>query len=98
MSASGSVTNVALRPWPAPPREKLTPAEIHAQIAQLTMERGHLRYITEEKLQNEIDTGTDPSKVAKTNPKDDKDKSPPTRQERILEIQATGRNMYGKLE
>ncbi|ORY02942.1 subunit 17 of mediator complex-domain-containing protein [Clohesyomyces aquaticus] len=98
MSASGSVTNVALRPWPTSSRDKLTPLEIHAQIAQLTTERGHLRYITEESLQNEIDTGTDPSKVAKNDAKDDKEKGAPTRQERLMEIQATGRNMYTKLE
>ena len=31
--------------------------DIYAQIEQLASERGHLRYITEESLQNEIETG-----------------------------------------
>ncbi|KAF2473112.1 uncharacterized protein BDR25DRAFT_332783 [Lindgomyces ingoldianus] len=100
MSASGSFTNVALRPWPAPAREKLTPVEIHAQIAQLTTERGHLRYITEDSLQNEIDTGTDPSKAAsaKEGVVQVEQNAAPTRQERLVEIQRTGQAMFSRLE
>lgn len=49
--------NVALRPWPASSKEALEPVDVFTQIAQLTNERGHLRFITEKTLQGEIDAG-----------------------------------------
>ncbi|KAF2115755.1 subunit 17 of mediator complex-domain-containing protein [Lophiotrema nucula] len=64
MSASGPATDVALRPWPTSEKEALDRAELHNKVVQLASERGHLRLITEESLQEEIDTGKDAVEVA----------------------------------
>ncbi|KAI0608607.1 Mediator of RNA polymerase II transcription subunit 17 [Pyrenophora tritici-repentis] len=52
-----SLNNVALRPWPAPKKEELTQEDLLFKIEQLASERGHLRNITEQSLQEDIDAG-----------------------------------------
>jgi mediator of RNA polymerase II transcription subunit 17 len=59
MSGPAALSDVALRPWPAPKKDELKPEELKGQIAQLTGERGHLRDITEKSLQDEIIAGKD---------------------------------------
>jgi mediator of RNA polymerase II transcription subunit 17 len=61
MSGAASLSDVALRPWPAPKKDELKPADLRLQVDQLTIERGHLRNITEKSLQDDIIAGKDAS-------------------------------------
>jgi mediator of RNA polymerase II transcription subunit 17 len=54
-----SLGNVTLRPWPAPKKEELSQEDLLFKIEQLAIERGHLRNITEQSLQEDIDAGKD---------------------------------------
>jgi mediator of RNA polymerase II transcription subunit 17 len=56
--SSPAAADVAIRPWPAPKKEKLEAADLNAQLSQLTSERKlHLRYITEASLLEEVEHG-----------------------------------------
>lgn len=59
MAGMAPPTDITMRPWPATEKEELSPGDIFTQIAQLTSERGHLRFITERSLQEEVDSGKD---------------------------------------
>jgi hypothetical protein len=61
MSGAASLSDVTLRPWPAPKKDELKPADLRLQVDQLTIERGHLRNITEKSLQEDIIAGKDAS-------------------------------------
>lgn len=60
MSGAESLSNVALRPWPAPEKEALSKEDIFAQVARLTSERKqYLRDITEKTLLEDVAAGRD---------------------------------------
>ena len=65
MSGAESLTNVTLRPWPAPKKEELSPQDLLQQVEQLANERGHLRNVTEKSLQDEIISGKDAAEDGK---------------------------------
>ncbi|KAF1968832.1 hypothetical protein BU23DRAFT_583040 [Bimuria novae-zelandiae CBS 107.79] len=60
MAGLDALSNVALRPWPAPEKEALSKEDIFAQVGQLTSERKqYLREITEKSLLEDIAAGRD---------------------------------------
>lgn len=87
MSDRDSLNDVTLRPWPAPKEDEFSRDVILRQIEQLAVERGHLRNITEQSLQAEIDAGKDVSDGTKDSLEDDEaSKKPQTSEERRAEI------------
>ncbi|RYN44202.1 hypothetical protein AA0113_g10865 [Alternaria arborescens] len=94
-----SLNNVALRPWPAPKKEELTQDDLLFKIEQLASERGHLRNITEQSLQEDIDAGKHVPADAEEGAKDEKkDKEVPSRQEQLEKVFKAGQEMYSHLE
>ncbi|KAF2997659.1 RNA polymerase II mediator complex subunit [Curvularia kusanoi] len=59
MSGFESLKDVALRPWPGNKKDELSKDAMLQQVEQLARERGHLRNITEQSLQADIDAGRD---------------------------------------
>jgi len=57
MSGYESLADVTLWPWPAAQKEELSPQDLLLQIEQLGTERGHLRDVTENSLQEEMAAG-----------------------------------------
>jgi mediator of RNA polymerase II transcription subunit 17 len=94
-----SLNNVVLRPWPAPKKEELTQDDLLFKIEQLASERGHLRNITEQALQEDIDAGKHVPADAEEGAKDEKkDKEVPSRQEQLEKVFKAGQEMYSHLE
>lgn len=99
MSGTESLKDVTLRPWPAQKKEKQTQQELLEQVHQLTTERGHLRDITENSLQEDIIAGKDvPGEAADGVGKIDKDKETPSKQEMFEKIFNAQREMHSHLE
>ena len=96
-----SLNNVTLRPWPATEKEELTQDDLLIKIEQLASERGHLRNITEQSLQEDIDAGKhvpdDADDAAKQGDKD-KELEAPSRQEQMEKAFKAGQEMYSHLE
>lgn len=87
MSGVESLKDVALRPWPANKKDELSKDALLQQIEQLTTERGHLRDITEQSLQAEIEAGNNvPDDTKEGSEEDDDDKEAPSRKEKLEEI------------
>jgi mediator of RNA polymerase II transcription subunit 17 len=96
-----SLDNVTLRPWPAPKKEELTQDDLLFKIEQLASERGHLRDITEQSLQEDIDAGKDVPDDTEEGAKDEKrekKKEVPSRQEQLEKVFKAGQEMYSHLE
>jgi mediator of RNA polymerase II transcription subunit 17 len=97
-----SLNNVALRPWPAPKKEELTQEDLLFQIEQLASERGHLRDITEQSLQEDIDAGKhvpdDAAEGAEKEKKKKEEEEMPSRQEQLEKVYKAGQEMYSHLE
>ena len=96
-----SLNNVALRPWPAADTEELTQDDLLLKIEQLASERGHLRDITEQSLQEDIDAGKHvPDDADDATKQGDKDKEleAPSRQEQMEKVFKAGQEMYSHLE
>ena len=95
------LNNVALRPWPPADKEELTQDDLLIKIEQLASERGHLRNITEQSLQEDIDAGKhvpdDTDDAAKQGDKD-KELEAPSRQEQVEKAFKAGQEMYSHLE
>ncbi|PSN66918.1 hypothetical protein BS50DRAFT_493640 [Corynespora cassiicola Philippines] len=98
MSAAGSTTNVALRPWPASKKDELTKDELLAQIGQLTVERGHLRDITEKTLQGEVDAGKHVPEESLEGVEQADKKDAAATKDRLEEIQRVRHEMWAKLQ
>lgn len=99
MSDRDSLKHVALRPWPAHKQDEHSRDVILQQIEQLAVERGHLRNITEQSLQAEIDTGKDVPDGAKDSSEDDEEgKKPQTSEGRRGEIVKMQFEMSNHLE
>ncbi|KAF2791477.1 hypothetical protein K505DRAFT_280651 [Melanomma pulvis-pyrius CBS 109.77] len=98
MSGAGPSASVALRPWPAPQKEAIPPADLFSRVHQLTIERGHLRSITEKSLQDDIDTGKDVATDIVEGVEQSQKKDAPTRQERVQEIAQKQVEMYQALD
>ncbi|XP_014560487.1 hypothetical protein COCVIDRAFT_34425 [Bipolaris victoriae FI3] len=96
-----SLNNVTLRPWPATEKEELTQEDLLIKIEQLASERGHLRNITEQSLQQDIDAGKHvPDGADDAIKQEDKDKETdaPSRQEQVEKVFKAGQEMYSHLE
>lgn len=96
-----SLNNVTLRPWPATEKEELTQDDLLLKIEQLASERGHLRNITEQSLQEDIGAGKHvPDDTDDATKKGDKDKEAeaPSRQEQVEKAFKAGQEMYSHLE
>lgn len=98
MSTTDPLAKVTLRPWPAPAKDALSKEEISAQIHQLTIERGHLRGITEKVLQEEIDAGKSLPEDGEGGAESESKKDAPATEERLKEIYRVRNEMYGKIE
>ena len=99
MSGLEPLKDVALRPWPANKKDELSRDALLQEIEQLTTERGHLRDITEQSLQADIDAGKDVPDDAKEGSEDgDEEKEAPSIKERKEEIIKMQMEMAGHLE
>ncbi|KAF1351619.1 hypothetical protein EJ07DRAFT_159357 [Lizonia empirigonia] len=99
MSGVESLKDVALRPWPANKTDELSKDALLQQIEQLTTERGHLRDITEQSLQADIEAGNDVPDDAKEGSEDEDDeKEAPSRKEKMEEIFKMQMEMAGHLD
>lgn len=65
MSGLDLLRDVALRPWPADKEDESSRDVVFRKIEQLATERGHMRDITEQSLQAEIDARKDGLEEAK---------------------------------
>ena len=97
-----SLNNVTLRPWPAPKKEELTQDDLLFKIEQLASERGHLRNITEQSLQEDIDAGkhvpSDNTDTDAVKEEEKKEKEAPSLQEQREKVMKVGMEMYSHLE
>jgi mediator of RNA polymerase II transcription subunit 17 len=90
MSGTESLADVTLRPWPTTKKDELSSQDLLQQIEQLATERGHLRYITEKSLLEDVIAGKEAPEDAdgdseeKTDKKDKKDA--PSKEERLQEV------------
>lgn len=99
MSGTETLSEVMLRPWPAPQKEELSKQELLRQIEQLTTERGHLRDITEKSLQEDIDAGKDvPDDVAATAERKKEEKDAPSKEERLQAVYRAQQEIGNHLE
>lgn len=89
--------DVALRPWPASKKEKLSSQDIVQQIEQLTLERGHLRDITEKSLQDDIAAGKDAPETITSEKKEEK-KEKQTKDERLQDVFRAQQEMINHME
>jgi len=86
MSGLDSLKDVALRPWPADKEDESSQDVVFRKIELLATERGHMRNITEQSLQAEIDAGKDALDDAKDGSEDHEDTKSKTFEERRDEI------------
>ena len=94
-----SLENVSLRPWPAPKKEELSQEDLLFKIEQLASERGHLRNITEQSLQEAINAGKDVLDATTDEVKDvEKAKDTPSGQEQREKVFKAAQEMYSHLE
>ncbi|KAE8855980.1 hypothetical protein PTNB29_08819 [Pyrenophora teres f. teres] len=100
-----SLNNVTLRPWPAPKKDELTQEDLLFKIEQLASERGHLRNITEQSLQEDIDAGknvpghgSDAGAAKEEEKKKKKEKEALSLQEQREKVLKVGMEMYSHLE
>jgi mediator of RNA polymerase II transcription subunit 17 len=98
MSDTDSMTNVALRPWPAPSAGVFSKEDLSAQIHQLTNERGHLRGITEKILQDEIDAGKSVPEDAMDESETETKRDVSVPEEKLKEIYRVKHEMQTKIE
>jgi mediator of RNA polymerase II transcription subunit 17 len=94
-----SLDNVTLRPWPATRKEELSQEDLLFKIEQLAGERGHLRNITEQSLQEDFDAGKDvPDATTDGVKEEDKEKDIPSGQDQREKVFKAAREMYEHLE
>jgi mediator of RNA polymerase II transcription subunit 17 len=98
MASSSTTTNVALRPWPSTKKEKLEPVDIFNQVNQLAAERGHLRSVTEQKLQEEVDNGEDATEDVMQGVEKEGVPKTQSRDERLQELARAKAEMLAKLK
>lgn len=98
MSSTNNTADVALRPWPAPNKGALNIEDILAQVSQLTAERGHLRDITEQTLQDEVEASRDSGDVVAGDSEEKEKIVEPSVKEKLEEIHAARIEMLKKLE
>lgn len=99
MSGLEALKDVALRPWPGNKPDEFSKDAMLQQVEQLARERGHLRNITEQSLQADIDAGRALPDDDKENPEDDEEeKEPETLDERKAEIAKMQMDMASHLE
>lgn len=97
--------NVALKPWLAPKKENMGPDQAAGQLDQLIIERGqHLRYISEQGLQEEIETGKQidgkdgEEEVMEGIEGGEKKEEGPTKESRIQDIYVARQQIYHDVE
>ncbi|KAF2738098.1 hypothetical protein EJ04DRAFT_560972 [Polyplosphaeria fusca] len=103
MSEDAPTTDIALRPWPSASKEALSAADLTFRVSQLAVERGHLRFVTEEILQEEIASGkhsTDDvmegvEEAEGVRETKDAQKRGPSKQERLEELSAARLSVFG---
>ncbi|OSS54628.1 hypothetical protein B5807_00656 [Epicoccum nigrum] len=99
MSEFESLRDVALRPWPVNRTDDLSKDAMLQQVEQLARERGHLRNITEQSLQADIDAGKDvPDDLKEISEEDEEEKEPLTLDERKAEIAKMQMEMASHLD
>jgi mediator of RNA polymerase II transcription subunit 17 len=98
MASASTTTNVALRPWPSTKKEKLEPVDIFNQVNQLAAERGHLRSVTEQKLQEEVDNGEDATEDVMQGVEKEGLPKTQSRDERLQELARAKAEMLAKLK
>ena len=99
MAGAKSLKDVTLRPWPPQEKEQQSQEDLLLQVHQLTTERGHLRDITEQSLQEDIAAGENgPGDVADSVEVTEKEKSVPSAHEIREKIFDAQKDMYSHLE
>ena len=99
MSGTDPLTGVTLRPWPSSKKEEPSQHDLFLKVEQLTTERGHLRDITEESLQEDIAAGKVAPDVTSNNLELGKtQKEAPSKPEMLEQVFKAQREMYGHLE
>lgn len=99
MSGFETLKDVALRPWPGNKSDEFSKDAMLQQVEQLARERGHLRHITEQSLQADIDAGRAlPDDAKESSENDEEEKEPQTLDERKVEINKMQMEMAGHLE
>lgn len=99
MSELESLKDVALRPWPAKKTDEFGKDALRPQIEQLAIERGHLRNITEQSLQADIEAGKDvPDDATDSSEDDEEEKAPRSLDERKAEVLGMQMEMASHLE
>ncbi len=99
MSGLDALKDVALRPWPVNKTDEFGKDALLQQVEQLARERGHLRNITEQSLQADIDAGKDLLDDAKEDHKDkEEEKETCSLDERKAEIAKMQMEMASHLE
>ncbi|KAJ4993040.1 RNA polymerase II mediator complex component SRB4 [Stagonosporopsis vannaccii] len=86
MSGLESLKDVALRPWPTKKIDEFGKDALRPQIEQLAIERGHLRNITEQSLQADLEAGKDVPDGAKDSSEDEEEEKPRSLDERKVEV------------
>jgi mediator of RNA polymerase II transcription subunit 17 len=91
MSGLDSLKDVALRPWPADKEDESSKDVVFRKIEQLATERGHMRNITEQSLQADVDAGKDALDDAKDGSEEEdeglKSKTFEERRDEIMKMQ-----------
>lgn len=98
MSGFESLKDVALRPWPGNKKDELSKDAVLQQVEQLARERGHLRNITEQSLQADIDAGRDLPDDLKEAPEEEEEEKELTLDERKAEVAKMQMEMASHLE
>ncbi|CAI6340233.1 unnamed protein product [Periconia digitata] len=98
MATTDDTTEIKLRAWPAPQKEPLDHKDILAQVTQLAAERGHLRGITEQSLQDEIEASKNDIGVVMDDSEEKSKLDEPSVKEKLEEIHASRMSMFKNLE
>ena len=99
MPGNESLSDVALRPWPAAAKDELNAEDLMRQVEQLTAERGHLRNITEKSLQDDVIAGKDNPDDAKKGEEDETEmKDAPSKAQQQQDVIRMQQEMYNQME
>jgi mediator of RNA polymerase II transcription subunit 17 len=102
MSNSQSAGGITLRPHASSKKENVSVAERNAQLSQLVNGQGrHLRYITEESLQNEIETGKRDAEDGMEGVElegQEEQKDAPTKEEQLRKLHMARMAMFSNVE
>lgn len=102
MSNSRSVGDITLRPYASSKKENVLGSDRNFQLVQLLNGQGlHLRYVTEESLKNEIESGKRVAEDAMEGvgtESQEEQKDAPTKEEQLRELHMARHMMFINIE